>query len=152
MRPVESFVLVSCRFILWPEPAALSWARGVNSSVSGLLFALCVSAVSCFATSLLVQRRLLVLFPIHCRMLIMPAHWRLPLCPDRRLTVFSPVCLTTVGTRADSSLSAWAVHRCFGWKWLIVLTKARDFLLELSISFWARTRKFVALYSCLFCS
>ena len=39
---------------------------------------------------------------------MMPAHWRLSFCPDRRLTArsyCSPVCLTTVGIKADKSLS-----------------------------------------------
>ena len=47
-------------------------------------------------------------------MLRMPVLWRLSFCPDRRLTArsyCSPVCLTTVGIKADKSLSAWAVHR-----------------------------------------
>ena len=45
---------------------------------------------------------------------MMPAHWRLSFCPDRRLTACSScsaVCLTTVGIKADKSLSACAVHR-----------------------------------------
>ena len=45
---------------------------------------------------------------------MMPAHWRLSFCPDRRLTACSScsaVCLTTVGIKADKSLSAWAVRR-----------------------------------------
>ena len=42
-----------CLFF-WLEPAALTWARGVNSTVSGLLFALCV-----FSLSLVLQPRCL---------------------------------------------------------------------------------------------
>ena len=81
---------VSWCLFLRPEPAALTWARGVNSTVSGLLFAMSVSWLPRFTISCCLPSS---------------ARW---FCSDRRSTAFASASFTTVGTRANWSLCGWA--------------------------------------------